>query len=380
MIQNKKLKMIVGGDLVPTRSNNELFVNGDIRSLIGEELHTILKNAECRIFNLEVPLTDVEEPIRKVGPNLIAPTETINGIKALGVDILSLSNNHILDQGVQGLKSTCDVLEKNNIAYLGVGNTIEEASKPYIFMFGDKKIGLYACTEHEFSIVSDDVAGANPFDSLESFDQVAELKKKCDFVIVLYHGGKEHYRYPSPNLQKVCRKFIQKGANLVVCQHSHCIGCKEEFENAVIIYGQGNFIFDHSKNEHWQTSLLLEIDSELQVSFIPITKKEEVIRLAKDTEANQILEAFYKRSEEILVSGFIESEYKKFANSMLNFYLLRMLGNRNIVIRVLNKLSKNRVNNWLIGKKFDNQRKRGLQNIIECEAHRELLLYALKNK
>ena len=43
-----------------------------------------------------------------------------------------------------------------------------------------------------------------------------ELKKQCDYVIVLYHGGKEHYRYPSPYLQKVCRKIVDKGADIVV--------------------------------------------------------------------------------------------------------------------------------------------------------------------
>lgn len=43
-------------------------------------------------------------------------------------------------------------------------------------------------------------AGANPFDVLESFDDVQALKEHCDYVIVLYHGGKEFYRYPSPHV------------------------------------------------------------------------------------------------------------------------------------------------------------------------------------
>src|SRR5699024_1436352 len=102
--------------------------------------------------------------------------------------------------------------------------------------------------------------GANPFDPLESFDHIQELKSKCDYVIVLYHGGKERYRYPSPYLQKVCRKFAQKGADLIVCQHSHCIGAYEEFEGSTIIYGQGNFIFNTLNNEFWNTSLLIKVE------------------------------------------------------------------------------------------------------------------------
>ena len=144
------------------------------------------------------------------------------------MDLLTLANNHILDQDQQGLVSTCSVLDAAGIAYTGVGQTPEEAAKPYIFECDGKRIGVYACAEHEFSIVTEHSAGANPIDLLETPDHVAALKEQCDYVIVLYHGGKEHYRYPSPNLQKVCRKLVEKGADLVVCQHSHCIGCEEK--------------------------------------------------------------------------------------------------------------------------------------------------------
>lgn len=147
-----------------------------------------------------------------------------------------------------------------------------EARKPYIIELDGLKIGIYACAEHEFSIATENASGANPFDPLESLDHVQGLSDKCDYVIVLYHGGKEHYRYPSPYLQKACRKMAEKGADLVVCQHSHCIGCFEEYEKSTIIYGQGNFIFDHSESEFWQTSLLVKIviDDGPHISYIPI--------------------------------------------------------------------------------------------------------------
>lgn len=45
----------------------------------------------------------------------------------------------------------------------------------------------------------------------------------------------------------------------MVCQHSHCIGCKEEYLQGTIVYGQGNFLFDDEENEYWQTSLLIRI-------------------------------------------------------------------------------------------------------------------------
>ena len=83
-----------------------MFNNADTKALLGKELLSIWNSADIRIFNLEVPLTDTEDPIDKCGPNLIAPTSVIKGIKALEPSLLTLANNHIFDQGEQGLQST----------------------------------------------------------------------------------------------------------------------------------------------------------------------------------------------------------------------------------------------------------------------------------
>ena len=125
--------IIIGADIVPTKSNEELFKNGDVDGLVGKELKNILETAAYRIFNLEVPLTDVEKPIIKEGPNLIASRKTVVGYKAIGVDLLTLANNHILDQDVQGLISTETVLDEYGISHLGTGKNLSEAYKPFIF-------------------------------------------------------------------------------------------------------------------------------------------------------------------------------------------------------------------------------------------------------
>lgn len=374
------MSILIGADIVPTKSNIEQFNKGDAAFLVGSELLKVLIDADYRIFNLEVPLTDVCSPIDKCGPNLIAPTSTINGYKSIGVDFVTLANNHILDQGERGLQSTCDLLRKNNIAYCGVGDNLSRAKTPYIFELDGRKIGIYACAEHEFSIATEDSAGANSFDPLESFDHVSALRQENDYVIVLYHGGKEHYRYPSPNLQRVCRKFVKSGADLVVCQHSHCIGCEEKYLDGTIVYGQGNFIFDDSESEFWKTSLLVQIDDKLNVSYIPLQKNGYGVNLALRNDAEKILKDFRDRSEEIKAPGAIESQYAEFSKKMLNQYLLRISGIGNsFLFRVLNKLTKGKYGIMKIKKKFNKVSLLAIQNLIECEAHRELFLEGLIN-
>lgn len=372
------MRILIAGDLVPTLSNIDLFNNADIKSLLGNELYNLWNTVESRIVNLEVPLIDVNNPIKKCGPNLSAPTSSIKGIKALNPSLLTLANNHILDQGENGLKKTEELLIQNNIPYVGVGKNVNDASKPYIFKDNNKTIGIYSCAENEFTIATNLRAGANPFDPLESLDHIQELKSKCDYVIVLYHGGKEHYRYPSPYLQKVSRKMVEKGADVIICQHSHCIGCYEKYNDSFIVYGQGNFIFDDCDNEFWNTSLLIEVEvtNKLDLKFVPIVKKKNVISIASIEEAKKILDEFNNRSKEILKDGFVQEKYESFAKDYLFNYIRAFSGQGIWKARI----DKYIFNGKLIKRFLKKNNLLKIQNYIECEAHRELAITAIKGE
>ena len=370
-------RIIIGADIVPTESNQRLFAQADIDFLIGHDLHKRFEEASFIAMNLEVPLVDNADPIAKCGPNLIAPSNTILGIKAINPYFLTLANNHIMDQGIDGLWSTVNLLTHNEIEYSGVGDNLLKAREPYIRTIDDVRVGIYCCTEHEYSIATKTRAGANPYDPLVSFDDVRELKKRSDYVIILYHGGKEHYRYPSPLLQKVFHKFAEVGADLVIAQHTHCVGCMEKYCGSTLVYGQGNFLFDHSKSDFWKTSILIEVDLESRkVDFIPLVKIDNYVREAKEQDREIILREFYNRSNEILKEGFIESKYKEFAEEMLTGYLLRFAGgfSNNIIIRALLKLTHL---GWL--KKYYRRKTRiGIENVLDCESHRELAAEAMR--
>lgn len=376
------VKILVAADMVPTASNMELFRTGNVQDLLGRELIRIFQDADFRIVNLELPLVDICSPIQKCGPNLMAPTDAIKAYQALHVDLVTISNNHIMDQGCEGLKSSCRVLDAAGIAHVGAGDDLQKAREPFVIQMHGKRIGVYACTEHEFSIAGDKYPGTNPFDPYESFEHVAALKESCDHVIVLYHGGKEHYRYPSPNLQKTCRKFVEKGASVVLCQHSHCVGCKEEYGDGVIVYGQGNFIFAKRENEFWNSGMLITIETgdSLSVDYFPVVKRQEKVRLASEKEKEDIMSSFQRRSQQILEKDFVETHYAEFADSLLEHYFDILRGNvyALILYKLLSKVGKKKVDFYLKRKLYQKENILALINAIECEAHREVLLCGLK--
>ena len=376
------MKVLIGADVVPTKRNKELFAEANTEALSGAPLKELLDSAAYRIFNLETPLADRETPIAKCGPCLRAEIQTAAGLKSFGIDFLTLANNHIMDHGIEGLQSTLQTLETAGIAYAGVGNTPEEAARAHLVTVEGKTLGVYCCAEHEFTIVSANTPGANPYDPLESFDHVRSLRTQCDYLIVLYHGGKEYCRYPSPGVRKLCRKFVDCGADLVLCQHTHCIGCEEDYAGKKIVYGQGNFLFDHSEREEWQTSLLVQCDitdDGAAVSYHPLRKTGNTTSLAEPEDAAQILEAFRVRSQELQCEETWKRRYAEFAQKSRQQLLLRVNGqlNRSLMFRALARLGGKNFTDRYLAKCYDKNALLVLRNTVESESWRELLLEAI---
>ena len=376
-MRNKNVSLIIGGDLVPTESNRELFENNQIEELIGKELKEELEKVDFRIFNLEAPITESDYKLLKCGPNLKIDPKSISGIKGLNPSLLTLANNHIMDFKEQGLKDTLEILENNNINYVGIGNSLNDLKKFHILEKEGVKIGVYVCAEREFSIATSTIPGVNPLELIDNLEDIQKLKKQCDYIIVLYHGGKEHYRYPSPILKKVCNKMIEYGADLIVCQHSHCIGSYENYKGRTIIYGQGNFIFDRADNEFWNTSLLVKTvlnEEKLDVEYIPIVKDKNKIRKANLEEEKEIISNFESRSLKIKNYDFIEEEYRKFSEEYIWNYLYSISGFPRILRGIDKKILDKRILRYVYKNKILN-----ILNIIECEAHSELFIEGLRN-
>lgn len=373
------VKILIGGDTLPVNSDVVAFMKGNRFSLLGNDLVRLYDRADFRILNLEGPLTDRLSPVIKAGPNLAAPKETVRGLKKINKDFYGLANNHILDQGEQGLRSTMRILAENGISFAGAGETPYQASQPFIKEIYGIKTGIYCCAEHEFTLVREDRCGANPYDPLYSFEHVRALKRRCDVLIVLYHGGKEYYPYPSPELQRIFRKFAACGADCVIAQHTHCIGCMEMFRGSLLLYGQGNFIFHYNQNRAEMNSLLVELETDGEknkFSFVPVVRNRIGIRMARGADRQRILDGFLGRSDEIKRPETVEIKYRQLAESERSGYYFGFAGKvaKQLPVRILNKLTGHAFLKWM----YRGFSMLSLENYIACEAHREIVLKILE--
>lgn len=372
-------RILVCGDIFATKKNYELFIRNDIDNLVDKSIQRIMTSVESVICNLEAPITQGNNRIIKEGPNLKLPLETCGILKRLNVKAVTLANNHILDYSKDGLTDTMNVLSQNNIGYFGAGRNLKEADSYVAQEINGAKICFYGCTEHEFTIATDSEAGANPFDPLNTLDRIRNISQKVDRLIVLYHGGKEFYRYPSPYLKKVCRKIIDCGASMVLCQHTHCIGTYEEYNDGMILYGQGNFLVNRDNkmySEYENDGLIVEIDVEddkrISYKFLPITKSAYGVRLCNEIESKKVVESLEKRSVEIKDDKLLEEKFEKVSLVQESRYLLRLSKIGALLVAIDNRI--------FSGKLFEkytmvfNQRQQlTLLNMLQCEVHNELV-------
>ena len=313
------MKLLLCGDICPIDKNEALFERGDVAALFND-IASLFEGNDLNVANLECALTDSGAPIVKKGPNLRSGVTTAATLKALGIDAIGLSNNHVFDYGIEGIGEMLAALEKAGIRTTGFGKNYNDARRDLVFEKDGERVTLIAVCEHEYSYATEDGMGSRPFDEFDTLEDVRAAKARGGRVVVMYHGGKEFCRYPSPRLLRACRAMARAGADVILCQHSHCIGCYEEYEGCHILYGQGNFHFVKKDDEYWHSGVSVKYDTLTHtVEFVPHVVNGCGITLATGAEKAQIMSDFAARSRE-LQDGRWKEGWHAFCESMREHY------------------------------------------------------------
>lgn len=366
------IRLVFGGDFCPIHRATQ-WDSHDRFAYLTSELRTELGDLDAFIVNLECPLTSSDQKSNKIGPNLKALPNSVIWLKELGINIVALANNHILDYGSQGLKDTQAVLCDNDIKYCGAGDNLKEARKSLIFNIGVKRIGIANFAENEYASAADNRAGANPLNLVDNYSDLVDLIKTTDYAFVYIHGGNEHYHLPPPFLVKICHFFTELGAAAVFVSHSHHPSGYELYRGKPIFYGLGNFIFDWPDpvRPMWRQGylVLLEIQEDLEFSIKPFLQFEDpVIGLRFLSEFQK--DAFHAKLSEL--SKIIQDERK--LSTEWDLYVGSHLDEVYANLLQFSPIKK-KIHKWLgfLPSRKNKIRLMSLLNVIRCESHYHLL-------
>lgn len=369
--RDNKMNLLIAGDFyVSEKYSADKLFDPSIISLFTE--------ADYRIVNLEAPITTKkrQNEILKTGPHLHMDPEVGSlALKKLKVNLVSLANNHIMDYGKAGLLDTLAHLRRDNIDHVGAGLDLQEAAKPFIVEKDGFRIAVLNFAENEWATAKIGQPGANPLDVIENIKQLKELRKTNSFVILIIHGGYEHFHLPSPPMVKLYRFLADCGASLIVGHHSHCISGYEIYKDTPIFYGLGNLLFTQpSQIESWYTGLILSLrfqrNGELSWECIPSgqAKHDHFLALLEGKRRETIRNEVRKYSEMIADETLLNREWNNLLSERKRGYLNIFNPMNLIPIRpIRNSLIKLGLDRLFIRRKHYAQ----ILNHLRCEAHFE---------
>lgn len=196
------------------------------------------------VFNLESPITASEKPAhKKICLRATENIESTFGRKPLAV---CLANNHILDFGAEGYEETLRALRRSGIPYFGAGTVAENCNNPLLLEVKDRTIGLlgYVCPSTSPVLAERSQPGVMPIslDQIQA-DMLAARRRGAQAVILNLHWGDEAVSVPKPQDVDLARELVDRGADLIIGHHSHCMQSFEIYKSRGVFYGLGNCIF-----------------------------------------------------------------------------------------------------------------------------------------
>ena len=201
------------------------------------------------VANLESALCDQSPAIADGVTRFAAPTTLAWDLRAQGVAAVSLANNHVLDYGDEGLRATINALDHAGIAHTGAGRSRLEAIAPVILEIGDLRVGILGFSY--IQAATDNQSGVASLYDTTVDEAISRVRPAVDFLVAMPHAGIELFQYPLPRDQRIYRRMVDLGVDLVIGSHPHCVQAAEVYAGRWIYYGIGDCLFDNHEDEVW---------------------------------------------------------------------------------------------------------------------------------
>lgn len=317
----EEVVLAFGGDILFDDAYSVMisYLNGGevLEDFISEDLLEQMRQADLFMLNNEFTYTDRGEPVTDKTYTFRADPRYAALLTEMGVDIVSLANNHAYDYGEISLLDTLDTLWQAKIPYVGAGVDLEEASKPAYYEANDMKIAIVAATQIE-RLDNPDTKGAtadspgvfrcwNPDKLLET---IKAADKESDFVVVYVHWGSENTTQLDWAQTDQARDYVAAGADLIIGDHPHCLQTIDYIEGVPVIYSLGNFWFNSKTIDTGLLKVKINKAGILKLEFVPCIQNNCRTSLLSGLEKQRVIEYMQSLSPNIVIDsdGYIQKK------------------------------------------------------------------------
>jgi poly-gamma-glutamate capsule biosynthesis protein CapA/YwtB (metallophosphatase superfamily) len=289
------MRVALAGDTMLGRGVARELEHRPPQSLVADELVEITRAADLFVLNLECCISERGRPVPKVF-NFRAPPAAVETLLHVGVDCVTLANNHALDYGLDALLDTFEYLQGAGIRWAGAGTNVEQASAPVvvrglpILAFADHESGFAAGPDRPGIAYADLGRGVPDW-----------LRERAPGALVCPHWGPNMTPAPLPYVRAATEELREAGAALVAGTSAHVFQGVE----GNVLYDLGDFLDDYAvdpllRNDHGLLFLVeLEPDGPRRIEAVPLRLEFAYTRLARGEEAAWIRRRFREACSEL---------------------------------------------------------------------------------
>ena len=287
------IKLALAGDTMLGRRVADRLATSSPESLFAPEMVEIANEADLFVMNLECCIS--ERGTRWAAPGKAfffrAPPSAAEALAVLGVDCVSLANNHALDFGEEALQDTFHHLARVGIAWAGAGADVDRARAPAVLRAGAFRLGVLSLCDHPEDFAAGPGRPGVAFADLErgvpDWVPAAVRSVEADAVLVTPHWGPNMVRSPVPHVRRAAGALVGAGATLVAGHSAHVFHGVQ----GRVLFDLGGFIDDYAVDPVLRNDLgllwLVTLDesgaSELEA--VPLTLDLCRTRLADGADA-----------------------------------------------------------------------------------------------
>lgn len=231
-----------------------------------------LRGADLAMVNLETAVTTRGTPVPGKRYTFRAPRTAFGALKASGVDVVTMANNHAVDYGPTGLRDSLAAIRSSRFPAVGIGRDAALAYRPWRTTVNGNRVAVVGATQ----VIDDNLVRAwtagRHHAGLASAKNVGRMvravraaRKGSDVVIVYLHWGQEYHACPLARQRALARRLAAAGADIIVGGHAHTPLGAGYLGGAYVDYGFGNFVFslkhglDHGAQSHRSGVLTLRV-------------------------------------------------------------------------------------------------------------------------
>ncbi|MFI2435883.1 CapA family protein [Streptomyces sp. NPDC018693] len=302
--------LALAGDTMLGRGVAEVLEHSRPHPLFSPAVHSAVQDADLFLLNLECCVSDRGTPIDLPGKPFFfrAPPRAADALADLGVDAVSLANNHALDFGPDALLDTRAHLARAGIRCVGAGADTGQARAPLVVTAGGLRLGILALTDHpaEYAAGPDrpGVAYANLWDEdvpVWAVEALRTLADTADLVVVTVHWGPNMTARPVPHVRRAALTLTAAGADLVVGHSAHVFhGFTRD-----VLFDLGDFIDDYAVHPALRNDLgllwrvTLDASGALRTEAVPLALDYCHTRLANRGEYEWVAERLIRACGEL---------------------------------------------------------------------------------